>query len=213
MLNFDYCKVWNLNLIFLGLIAMLLAGCATLTPKQEQGAQEIRAIVDATARAYSVSKIYVLIGNDTSNIGGTYRRGMITVSTNMLASRHRDSLIAHELAHYLLGHDAPLSGSSSLDQKREQELRELDANAKAVEILMRVTDRTQAQSLRLVYDHLATFHRMLMAGRTVLPWGHRMPCDEIHDLVARFPAQRGWTNGLECATGSVAAARTNRARP
>jgi hypothetical protein len=212
MLNFDYCKIWN-STLFLGLVAVLLTGCATLTPKQEQGAQEIRAMVDATARAYSVSKIYVLIGNDTSNIGGSYRRGMITVSTPMLVSRHRDSLIAHELGHYLLGHDAPLVASNALDQKREQELRELDANAKAVEILTRVTDRTQAQALRLVYDHLETYHKMFASGRSVVPWGHRMPCDEIHDLLARFPAQRGWTNSLECANGSVVAAGPNRARP
>ncbi|HEV8396697.1 MAG TPA: hypothetical protein VGQ37_20590 [Vicinamibacterales bacterium] len=212
MLHFVYCRLWNCAL-FLGLVAVLPAGCATLTPKQEQGAQEISAIVDATARAYSVSTIYVLIGNDTSNIGGTYRRGMITISTGMLLSRHRDSLVAHELAHYLLGHDAPLGASTSLDQRREQERRELDANAKAVEILTRVTGRTQAQSLRLVHDHLATFHRMLAANRSVLPWGHRMPCDEIHDLLSRFPSERAWTSSLECANGTVAAAGTNPARP
>jgi len=76
-----------------------------------------------------------------------------------------------------------------------------------------VTGRTQEQALRLVHDHLAAFHRMLASGRSVLPWGHRMPCDEIHDLLLRFPSERTWTSRLECANGSVASAGSNPARP
>ena len=201
------CRVWHWIVASLGL-ALALTGCASLTPKQQQSAEEIRSFVADTARAYAVPRIYVLVGNDVSNIGGTYRRGMITVSTGMLASRHRDSLIAHELAHYLLGHDAPLSGSTALDQTREQEQRELAANAKAVEVLTRVTARNEEQALRLVYDHLAAFNRMIAAGRSVVPWGHRHPCDEIHDLLARFPAQRHWSASLQCASETTAAAGT-----
>ena len=29
--------------------------------------------------------------------------------------------------------------------------------------------------------------------------GHRPPCDEIADLLGRYPQQRVWTAGLECA--------------
>ena len=58
----------------------------------------------------------------------------------MLRSRHRDSIVAHELAHYLLGHDRPLAGTLTFDRRREQELRELDANAKTIEILVRVKE-------------------------------------------------------------------------
>jgi hypothetical protein len=207
MMRASDCKVWNWIVAGLG-IALTLTGCASFTPKQQQSAEEIRTFIADTARVYAVPRIYVLVGNDVSNIGGTYRRGMITVSTGMLASRHRDSLIAHELAHYLLGHDAPLSGSTALDQAREQEVRELEANAKAVEILTRVTARSEEQALRLVYDHLAAFNRMITAGRSVVPWGHRHPCEEIHDLLARFPAQRRWSATLDCASETTAAAGT-----
>jgi hypothetical protein len=179
-------------------LGLALTGCVTLTPPQAASLVEVRALVDGAAKSYGKRPVYVLVGNAVPGVGGTYRRGMMTLSTPMLLSRHRDSIVAHELGHYILGHEAALSGSSSLEQGREQELREMDANAKAVEILTR-TGRTEAAALRLVYEHLLSFQRAMRAGNTVLPWGHRPPCDEIADLLGRFPAHRSWTAGLECA--------------
>jgi uncharacterized protein DUF955 len=176
---------------------LALAGCVSLTPPQQASLVEIHALIDDTTRAYGLRPIYVLVGNDVAGVGGSYRGGLLTVSTPMLLSRHRDSLVAHELAHYVLGHDAPIHGSA-LEVSREQERRELDANAKAVEILVR-SGRSQDAALRLVYDHLLAFHRAVSANATVVPWGHRPPCDEIADLLERFPAQRGWTARLTCA--------------
>jgi IrrE N-terminal-like domain len=194
-----------------GLIAALApAGCVSLTPAQERAVAEVRAMADDTARVYGVSRIAVLVGSNVEGVGGTYRRGMFTLSTPMLRSRHRDSVVAHELAHYLLDHDRPLSSTLALDAQREQELRELDANAKAVEILVRVRRLREEQALSLVYDHLLAFDRLMADKRTVIPWGHRPPCDEIRDLLQRFPAQRGWTNGLPCGSAAptpVAAVR------
>lgn len=186
-------------------LVLVAAGCASLTPPQETSAAEIRALADETARIYRVARIYVLVGNDVSNIGGTYRQGMITISTPMLLSRHRDALIAHELGHYLLGHDTPLHGTTRAARQVEQQERELAANAKAVEILTRASRRSEAEALRAVYDHLHAFHRALSAGRGLVPWGHLAPCAEIGDLLARFPAQRSWTSSLECAAATATA--------
>lgn len=194
--------------------ALLAAGCVTLTPLQQQSLTEVRAMADDTARVYGVSRIHVLVGGNVDGVGGSYQRGMFTISTSMLRSRHRDSIVAHELAHYLLDHDRPLSGSLSLDRRREQELRELAANAKAVEILTRVRGMREEQALSLVYDHLLAFDRLVAQRLTVIPWGHRAPCEEMTDLLARFPAHRAWTNDLPCGAGGTAVvAEVLRPRP
>jgi O6-methylguanine-DNA--protein-cysteine methyltransferase len=187
------------HLAFALVVCALAAGCVSLTPGQRRGADEVRAMADDMARVYGVRRIAVLVGDDMDGVGGTYRRGLFTITTSMLTSRHRDSIVAHELAHYLLDHDRPLAGTLSLDWQREQERRELDANAKAVEILMRVRGLPEEQALRIVYDHLLAFNRMVVERRTVIPWGHRAPCEEIADLLGRFPRQRAWSAGLACA--------------
>ena len=188
------------------LVALLAAGCVTLTPAQQRGADEVRAMADATARAYRVPRIPVVVGDNVDGVGGTYRRGLFTITTSMLISRHRDSIVAHELAHYLLDHDRPHAGTLALDRQREQEVRELDANAKAVEILARVRRLPEEQALSLVYDHLLAFDRLVAERRTVIPWGHRAPCAEIADLLGRFPGHTAWSAGLECASGVSLAA-------
>ena len=196
-------------------VCALTAGCVSLTPLQQRGADEVRDMADATARVYGVRRIAVLVGDNIEGVGGTYHRGLFTVTTSMLTSRHRDSIVAHELAHYLLDHDRPFAGTLALDWQREQELRELEANAKAVEILVRVRGLTEEQALRVVYDHLLAFNRLVVERRTVIPWGHRAPCEEIADLLRRFPRYRAWSVGLDCGQvgrsggGSEGATRAN----
>jgi hypothetical protein len=76
-----------------------------------------------------------------------------------------------------------------------------------VEILARVKRLPEERALSLVYDHLWSFSRLVAAGRTVIPWGHRAPCDEVRDLLERFPAHRAWTAGLECGAPSAVQTR------
>jgi IrrE N-terminal-like domain len=186
------------------IVALGAAGCVSLTPAQEQAVAEVRAMADDAARIYGVSRISVMVGSNMEGVGGSYRRGLFTLSTPMLRSRHRDSIVAHELAHYLLGHDRVLQGTLALDLQREQELRELDANAKAVEILVRVRGYAEEQALSLLYDHLLAFNRLVADRRTVIPWGHRAPCEEMTDLLQRFPAHRAWTDDLPCGPSRTA---------
>jgi hypothetical protein len=181
--------------------AALTAGCSTLTPAQDRSLEEVRVFADETARRYGLAPIHVLVSHNPDSPVGSYRRGFFAVNRLVLGSEFRDAIVAHELAHYVLGHDAPLAGATALAHRREREHRELGANAKAVEILAWVKQVPEDQALRMVYSYLLNVHRRLQRSPGEDLLGHRPPCDEIADLLARFPQQLVWTARLECAPG------------
>jgi hypothetical protein len=76
--------------------------------------------------------------------------------------------------------------------------RELDANAKAVEILTRVKGWPEATSLRVVADKLRSTIRAQQRGAPV-GLGHLPACEELRDLLARFPQHRALFAGWSCA--------------
>lgn len=177
---------------------LLLTGCSTLTPAQQQSEAEVRALADRTARAYGLSPIHVLIGHNPNDPPGSYRRGFFSVSAVTLTSTFRDAIVAHELAHYVLRHDAPLPGDTAEQMKRAYQERELEANAKSVEILARVGRLGEERALRTVYTYLLGVHWALERYPRLNLSGHKPPCEEIADLLSRFPDQRAWTASLEC---------------
>jgi hypothetical protein len=185
--------------LLLGIAALAAAGCSTLTPAQDQSLDQVRVFADDTTRRYGLPPIHVLVSHNPDSPVGTYRRGFFAVNRLVLGSEFRDAIVAHELAHYVLGHDAALTGATPEARLREREQRELDANAKAVEILTRVHGLPEDQALRLVYRYLLNVHRRLQRSPGEDLLGHRPPCDEIADLLARFPQQLVWTAPLECA--------------
>lgn len=143
--------------------------------------------------------IPVLVGPSVSNEGGHYSRGLFTVSDIMLASPHRDKVVAHELAHYILGHEY---GTLRMEESYR---REMEANALAVEIFVRVKGWREEQAIRAVYGHLLAAHRGVLRGVPVTR-GHLPPCQEAADLLGRFPRHAAWTGLLECAPPRIAAA-------
>jgi len=179
--------------------AALAAACSTLTPAEDRSLAEVRAFADQMVRRYGLPPIHVLVNHNPDSPVGSYRRGFFSVNQLVLGSEFRDAIVAHELAHYLLGHDAALAGATVEARRREREQRELDANATGVDILMRVKQVPEDEALRMVYGYLLNVHRRLQRtpGENLL--GHRPPCEEIADLLARFPRQRAWTASLECA--------------
>jgi hypothetical protein len=88
----------------------------------------------------------------------------------------------------VLGH-GPASFASTSEWQRAQEQRELDANAKAVEILMRVWGLTQREAVDMVVDRLRRSQRAIDRGAP-LTSGHRTPNEEMADLLSRFPETR-----------------------
>jgi hypothetical protein len=179
--------------------AALAAACSTLTPAQDRSLDEVRAFADETARRYGLQPIHVLVSHNPDSPVGSYRRGFFAVNRLVLGSEFRDAIVAHELAHYVLGHDVSLAGATNDARRREREQRELDANAKAVEILVWVKQVPEDQALRMVYSYLLNVHRRLQRSPGEDLLGHRPPCDEIADLLGRFPQQLAWTARLECA--------------
>jgi hypothetical protein len=72
----------------------------------------------------------------------------------------------------------------------------LDANARAVDILVRVKGMSEAAALEQVYASLLGLHRA--SARPPEPGAVR-PCDAIGDLLRRYPDSRASFAGRECA--------------
>ena len=184
-------------------LAILIAGCATgggahvtvgttLTPEQEAGLADVKAFVDAAARAYDVQAPAIMVADHAGDVtaGAVYRRGVIIFTSGMLTSPSRDSATAHELGHYVLRHDQPSS--------RTPEEIEHQANIEAVRILRDVKGLSEEAALRVVVEALTRTHRAVRAGAAIAR-GHAHPCEEIRAVVAAYPAQRAWTATVECA--------------
>lgn len=184
---------------------LLLAGCSTLTPGQEESLGEVRALADETARVYGRPPIHVLVSHDPKGPPGSYTRTFFSVGALTLTSPFRDAIVAHELAHYVLGHEAPLLGSTAAELQRDYQQRELDANAKAVEILARVGGMSDVRALKTMYEYLLGIRSALERYPRLELSGHKPPCEEIADLLSRFPAHRAWTSALECAPEAATA--------
>jgi hypothetical protein len=104
-------------------------GCVSLTPAQKSTVADVQGFADATAAAYRMMRIPVTVQAPTNlGIGGVYRQGNFFLNVNALDSGHLTALVAHELGHYVLGHE-PTSGVSMAELLKAQEVRELDANA------------------------------------------------------------------------------------
>jgi len=181
------------------LVAFVLAGCVTLTPAQQESATQVRALADRTAHVYGLAPISLLVTQNPDDPPGSFRPGYFAVSTITLTSTFRDAIVAHELGHYVLGHDRPLRGMTPDELGREYQQRELDANAKGVEILTRVAGLNEARALRTMYDYLAGIQWALERYPRMDLRGHKLPCEEMADLLTRFPKQKGWTAPLACA--------------
>lgn len=177
----------RLAMMALGFVA---AGCLTLTTRQQDRIAEIRSFVDATTAAYRLPPVRLTIEFATNlGIGARYRQGNLYVDVRMLDSPNLTAIVAHELGHYVLGHDELASAASAADWQRAQEARELDANAMAVEILVRVRGMGQREAVQAMIEYLRAAQGVVDRGGPIAS-GHRAPADEIADLVARFPDRR-----------------------
>ena len=102
-------------------LAVITSGCLTLTPVQRDAVVDVQRFADATTTAYKLPSIRLTIEPATNlGIGGRYRQGNFYLNETQLNSGSLTALVAHELAHYVLGHDAPLTGAASMSESDER---------------------------------------------------------------------------------------------
>jgi len=123
----------------------------------------------------------------------------------LLGAPIQDALIAKVLA--LQYGRRTLTATSLEDYERQRRQENFEANAKAVEILVRVKGWPERAALHSVHVWLLALHR---GGRPPSS-GQPSACDQIVELQARFPEHREWTAELSC-TPPPRAPRTAPAR-
>ena len=170
-------------------LGLTLAGCVSLTTQQQHNLDEVQRLADRTTAIYRLPSVRISVQRGTNlNIGGVYRQGNIFLNVRSLDAPGLPKLIAHELGHYVLGHDSIiLQAVSQTEWNRAQQQRELDANAKAVEILVRAQGLTETEALQIVADALRRSQDAQARGAPLTP-GHLPASAELTDVLARFPA-------------------------
>lgn len=180
----------GLRRLFAGTAVVLIAGCVTLTPMQKDRVAEVQAFADATSAHYKMFRVGVVIEADNNlGIGARYRSAHLFLNVRMLGSPSLTAIVAHELAHYVLVHDLRPLAASTAELQRAQEVRELDANAKAVEILMHVQRMTEREAVQTMVNYLTGAQRAQDRGGA-RAFGHRAMTEEIADILERFPNSR-----------------------
>jgi hypothetical protein len=161
----------------------------SLTPQQQEKVDEIQLLADRATAIYGKPSLRITIQRATNlNIGAVYRQGNVFVNIRMLDSPNLTKMMAHELGHYVLGHDGFIPQAvSQAEWQRGQEQRELDANAKAVEILVRAGGLTEPVAVKVVADALRRSADNQERYNLPITPGHLPARAELADLLARFP--------------------------
>jgi hypothetical protein len=173
---------------------LALAACATLTPAQRESAEDAQRFLDRVSQEYDVQKVTLMLGSAGLGDAATIRPGgLVTIDHQFLAHPDmRDTVLAHEMAHLILGHmDRPP------DSRDAREQREIDADVKAVEILRRVRGMSEARAFSLVTAYALTLKKSLDQGRRVEAMGHGHPCRTVAALIRAYPRQHAVLDRLQ----------------
>jgi hypothetical protein len=173
------------------------AACATTSPVADTERQSVEGFVARACALYGVRPLPVRIGTlPQPGAGAAYTGGWLWVQP-ALAQRAETpavrAILAHEVSHYLLHHDMRPLGGAALqnmgDWAVQQFPKELDANAKGVEVLERVELWSERTAYLTMFEYLRAVARRQQRGGVPAP-GHLSACEEIRDLQRRFPAHR-----------------------
>ena len=181
------------------------SGSIALTAEEAAGLEVVRHLIQETARTYSVPvpvAARVALWVETIGVlpraGGVSSGGRLYLAPGALTSRYLDALVAAALASDLAHRPSRARSLGDFDRERRQQF--MDAHAKAVEVLARAKGWPEWTALDAIYEWLFGQHRAGAAvQKTVIGQGRATPCEEIADLLGRFPHQQEWTAGLACA--------------
>jgi hypothetical protein len=165
--------------------AALVAGCVSLTSAESATLADLQAFADATGRFYKRGEVHVAAVEEVQpGAAGAYYggHGLIVVPKALLRAppRIRDVVLAHELAHWLLGH-------GHMHSETARQANERDANEIAIVILMQVRSLPEREALARVYGYLADVAGNQAEKKSAPLAGHGHPCEEIAHLIMRFP--------------------------
>jgi hypothetical protein len=170
-------------------------GAPALTASQRDVAAGAQRLADRIAEIYQVPTVSVLLGPASTSVGASiHRSGVMTVTLALLdfPETIRDAYIAHEMAHWILGHVVGATVKvSDLPQ------REIDADVKAVEILMRAKHLSQTRAFASVYAQQMASKQSLDAGQTTPLASHPDPCRKMAALLAAYPAERAFVDRVK----------------
>lgn len=187
------------------IIVLSFSGCVSLPPQQAARLTEARDIANRTSKLYGVPRVRVFSEDRLSpSAAAGYAPGnnWILIRRRVLGSPGFIPVLAHELGHVTLRHDLPIvleGGERQPDlaaYRRAAEQRELDANGRAVEIMIRVLGMTERDAVMALASYLAAANTARDGRAIALPHGHIHPCDQLQDLVRRFPGD--WSRNVNC---------------
>ncbi len=192
-------------------LVLLLGACASLTPQQAGRLKEAQDIANETTRLYAVPHVSVFLYEDLGpNTAGGYagRQGWILPRRSALEDWTFMPVLAHELGHATLRHEQQVAmprdqPPTMAAYRRALQQRELDANARAVEIMVRVLKKSEPEAVMTIASYLAGANTS-RGGRAIgIPQNHMHPCDQLQDLTVRFPGE--WSREVTCekATGNL----------
>src|SRR5262245_51165975 len=177
-----------------------------LSAMEEASLQEIREFARLTAERYRMvapleNSVASWVGNPSlpqyASSPAVYTGGRLFLSRRLLTASNRDLVIATAMAYEMFR--GSLKAATVVERERERAQMRLDANARAVDIMMRVKDMPEREALDQMYAWLLGMHRAALAsGRPPAP-GNFRPCDAIGDLLRRYPDAKEWFAGRECA--------------
>jgi hypothetical protein len=175
-----------------------------LTPDEEASLREIHDFVQATAARYRMLaplavSVAPWVGTGAlpqyAGAPAVYSGGSLYLSRRLLTASNRDVVIAKALAYEMLR--APSRATTLAERDRERATASLESNPRAVAILVEVGGLTEETALEQMYSWLLAIHRS--AARRAPPPGGVSACDEIGDLLRRYPGVRERFTGRECA--------------
>jgi len=193
---------WILGVLSLG-------ACAGLTQQQSDRMKEAQEIANETTKLYGVPHVSVfnydrLSPNAAAGYAG--HQSWILLSRSALDETTFAPVLAHELGHATLRHDYDVelrvARPTMADYWKARQQRELDANARAVEIMVRVMKKKEPEALLMLATYFADANTSRGGLPIGLPAAHMHPCDQLQDLTTRFPGD--WSREVTCekATGT-----------